>query len=129
MKKNLQRVVFALALCALFNFSALAAGKSKMVTFDRDVIVGDTLVKKGSYKVTFDKQTNVLTIKNGKKIVARAAARLEDFKYKSERTIDYRMTKRENENAVLSRVTFGGQNAVIEKGSSTVVAAPANGQQ
>lgn len=129
MKKNLQRIVFALALCALFSVSALAAGKSKMVTFDRDVIVGDTLVKKGSYKVTFDKQTSVLTIKNGKKIVARATARLEDFKYKSERTIDYRMTKKENENAVLSRVTFGGQNAIIEKGSSTVVAAPANGQQ
>ncbi|HLL14359.1 MAG TPA: hypothetical protein VK388_04810 [Pyrinomonadaceae bacterium] len=129
MKKNLQRVVFALALCALFSVSALADGKSKMVTFDRDVIVGDTLVKRGSYKVTFDKQTNVLTIKSGKKIIARATARLEDFKYKSERTINYRMTKRENENAVLSRVTFGAQNAVIEKGSSTVVAAPANGQQ
>jgi len=129
MKKNLQRMVFVLALCALFNVSALAVGKSKMVTFDRDVIVGDTLVKRGNYKVTFDEQTNVLTIKSGKKIVARATARLEDFKYKSERVINYRMTKRENENAVLARVTLGGRNAVIDRGSSTVVAAPAAGQQ
>jgi hypothetical protein len=130
MKKNLQRIAFALvALCTLLNASALAGGKGKQrVTFSTDVLVGDTLVKKGSYEVTFDEQTSVLTIKRGSEVVAKASARLEEAKAKS--SFVYRTWKNEKADEVLSRVKFGDGAAVIGKDNAAATSAPAaTGQQ
>ncbi|HEV7904705.1 MAG TPA: hypothetical protein VGO96_12750 [Pyrinomonadaceae bacterium] len=125
MKKNFQHIAFALvALCTLLNASALAGGKGKQrVTFNTDVLVGDTLVKKGSYEVTFDEQTSVLTIKRGNEVVAKTSARLEEAKAKS--SFVYRTWKNEKEDEVLSSVKFGGGSAVIGKDNAATSSAPA----
>ena len=130
MKKNLQRIAFALvALCTLLNASVLAGGKGKQrITFSTDVLVGDTLVKKGSYDVTFDEQTSVLTIKRGNEVVAKTSARLEEAKSKS--SFVYRTWKNEKSDEVLSRVKFGDGAAVIGKDNAAATSAPAAaGQQ
>lgn len=130
MKKNLQRIAFALvALCTLLNASALAGGKGKQrVTFSTDVLVGDTLVKKGSYEVTFDEQTSVLTIKRGNEVVAKTSARLEEAKAKS--SFVYRTWKNEKADEVLSRVKIGDGSAVLGKDTAAATSAPAaTGQQ
>lgn len=126
MKKNLQRIAFALvALCTLLNASALAGGKSKQrVTFNTDVLVGDTLVKKGSYEVSFDEQTSVLTIRRGDEVVAKTSARLDEAKAKS--SFVYRTWKNEKSDEVLSSVKFGGgATAVIGKDNAAASSAPA----
>ena len=125
MKKNLQRIAFVLvALCTLLNASALAGGKGKQrVTFSTDVLVGDTLVKKGSYEVTFDEQTSVLTIKRGSEVVAKAPARLDGAKAKS--TFVYRTWKNEKAGEVLSSVKFGDGAAVLGKDNAAATSAPA----
>jgi len=48
------------------------------VSFNEDLTVGGTVVKKGDYKVTFDDQNRQLLISSGKRVVARAAASLEE---------------------------------------------------
>lgn len=127
MKKNLHRIAFALvALCTLLSMAALAGGKSNRVTFYTDVMVGDTLVKKGSYEVTFDEQTSVLTIKRGNEIVAKTTARLEAAgNSKSKNSFVYRTWKNEKADEVLSRVKIGDGSALIGKDNAAAAAAPA----
>ncbi|HLL70726.1 MAG TPA: hypothetical protein VK363_04790 [Pyrinomonadaceae bacterium] len=131
MKKNLHRIALAFVVCTLLSAStALAGGKSKRVIFDTDVMVGDTLVKKGSYKVTFDEQTGMLTIMSGRDVVAKTSARLEEFKNKSEQATVYRTWKNSKADSVLSRVNLGSQYAVIGGDNAAATSAPAaTGQQ
>jgi len=49
----------------------------KEITFTRPVVVNGTEVKKGSYVVVFDDQANELSITKGRKVIAKAPARLE----------------------------------------------------
>jgi hypothetical protein len=127
MKKNLHRIAIALvAICTLLNAAtALAGGKSKRVTFRTDVMVGDTLVKKGSYEVSFDEQSSLLKIKRNGEVVAKATARLEEADSKSNNSIVYRTWKNEKADEVLSIVSLGGQSAVLGKDSAAGTAAPA----
>lgn len=127
MKKNLQRIAFALvALCTLLNASALAVGKSKQrITFNTDVLVGDTLVKKGSYEVTFDEQTSVLTIKRRGEVVAKASARMEEVGSKAKSSFVYRTWKNEKAGEVLSSVKLGDGAAVLGKDNAAATSAPA----
>ena len=126
MKKNLYRIAFALvALCTLLNASALAGGKGKRVTFSTDVLVGDTLVKKGSYEVSFDEQSGVLTIKRGNEVVAKASARMEEATSKAKSSFVYRTWKNEKADEVLSRVKLGDGSAVLGKDNAAATSAPA----
>ena len=125
MKKNLLKIAFVLVLCALLNVATLAGGKSRKVTFDTDVMVGDTLVKRGSYKVAFDEQSNVLTIMDDKKVVAKISARLEEFKSKAEKSVAYRYWKNAKAEAVLSRVNLGSSYVSIGGDNAAAVSAPA----
>jgi len=76
-------MVIALVVCALLGTTALADGKSKglkskTITVGMDFVVGNTMVKKGTYKWTFNKTTNELTITSkDKTVVAKTVARLE----------------------------------------------------
>lgn len=81
MKKLTVRMVIALVVCALAGSVALAKVKSSTVTFGVDFVVGDSLVKRGTYKLSFDEKTNELTVlAKDKTIVAKAVARLENRK-------------------------------------------------
>jgi len=127
MKKNLQRIAVTLvAICTLLNAAtALAGGKSKRVTFHTDVMVGETLVKKGSYEVTFDEQASVLKIKRNGEVVATAKARLEEIDSKAKNSFVYRTWKNEKAGEVLSIVTLGGQSAVLGRDNAAGTSAPA----
>jgi hypothetical protein len=76
-KVNLYIIVFVIVLGGLLNVNAQAAKRSKRVTFDENLVVGGTIVKKGDYDVKFDDQTNNLLIKRGKRVVAQAPASLD----------------------------------------------------
>jgi len=77
-KRNLCIIVIAIVFGALLNTEGLAATKSRHVTFDENLLVGSTLLRKGDYRVKFDSQTNRLLISQGKHLVAQAPASLED---------------------------------------------------
>jgi hypothetical protein len=122
MKKSLHRVAISLVLCTLLASVALAGGKSKQVTFTQDIKVGDTLVKKGEYVVSFDEKTNELTVRRGSKIVAKASGRLEE--HKSTYPVNYLTAKDKESNLTLSGVQLGGKLVIV--GGETAAGASSN---
>ncbi|HEX8636126.1 MAG TPA: hypothetical protein VF703_18535 [Pyrinomonadaceae bacterium] len=128
MKKSLHRIAISLVLSTLLGTVALAGGKSKNVTFNQDIKVGDTLVKKGTYVVTFDEKTNELTIRSNKKIVAKTTGRLEE--HKSVNEVSYLTAKDKASNLMLSGVKMGNSLVVVggETAAAPTVAAPDNKQ-
>lgn len=114
MKQGLIRATVALALCALLGGAALGNVKSKNVRLDDDVTVNGTLLKKGTYKVSFDDQTNELMIKRGNKLVVKTAARLEEYKSNGAYAPEYKTRTAEGGNAaLLTSINLGGAFAVI----------------
>ena len=111
MKKSLHRVAISLVLCILLGSVALAGGRSKNVTFSQDIKVGDTLVKKGEYVITFDEKTNELTIRSGKKVVAKTTGRLEEQKMSYPAV--YLTAKDKQSNIMLSGVQMGGRLVIV----------------
>jgi hypothetical protein len=66
-----------LAVGAVTSITAWAMNTSRQVTFNKDVTVNGASVKAGTYKATFDDQTGEFKLLRGKKVVAKATARLE----------------------------------------------------
>ncbi len=113
MRTRLQTIAFALAVCALLAAPALAGGKSKSVRFDVDVTVGDTLIEKGTYEVTFDDKSQELTIRKGSKVVAQTPAALAELKRPGRYRPVYDTLKDASGTTLLSTVDMGGKYAVI----------------
>ena len=114
MKKSLLNIAFTLLACALLSAVAFANTKSKKVTFHEDVKVGDALVKKGDYKVTFDEQTKELAILSDRKVVARTTARLQERKSASKYETTYLTLRSKEGTTFLSGVNMGGKFAIID---------------
>lgn len=77
MKSILKRIVVAVVISTVASVLTLAKTTEKKVTFADSVTVNGTVIKKGTYKVTFNDETGELTIKKGGKVLATAQARLE----------------------------------------------------
>ncbi|PYS78854.1 MAG: hypothetical protein DMF67_08225 [Acidobacteria bacterium] len=125
MRTHIQRIALALVVCALLGATALADTKSKNVTFQVDVTVGDTLVKKGSYKVTFDDQAQELKVLKDGKVVAQTTARPGEVKSAGKYRAVYTTLEAADGTTLLSGVDMGGKYAVI---SSERVAAARSGR-
>src|SRR3982751_4212431 len=70
MKSMVNRMVAVLMVGALTCVVAFAKVQKQRVTFENDIKVNGTLVKKGTYEVKFNDETGQLAIiKNGKTIV------------------------------------------------------------
>jgi hypothetical protein len=104
---------------ALTSVIALAKVQKQRVTFDEDIKVNGTVVKKGSYEVKFDDETNQLSIIKNGKVIAQAMARLESREKKAN-DFQLRSTNKDNEQK-LTGVTFGGsdKDVVITEGGAT----------
>jgi hypothetical protein len=111
-KQNLYIIVLAIVLSALVSTEALAATRSKHVSFDENLLVGGTMVKKGDYRVRFDNQSNRLLISRGKRIVAQAPASLEDQNAK-EHFIYTTQASAGGQPNILTAVKVGKRLAVI----------------
>jgi hypothetical protein len=123
MKKVVKSIVASLAVCALTAVFALASVKKDTVTLPSDMMVNGTLVKKGTYTVTFDAGTNELTILKNKEVIAKATGRIEKREGKSRYTV-LNSAEKDN-NQVLESVIFAGDNNSIVLGDAKG-ASPAN---
>ena len=120
MKRTFTRIVAALVVGALLGGAALAGTKSKNVRFDDNVTVNGTLLKKGTYKVAFNEETNELTISRGSKVLVKTTAKLEDYKKTSAAYAPEYKTRTESGAQLLTHVNLGGAYAVLDAaGSST----------
>ena len=111
MKSIVSRMVAVVLVGALTGVVALAKVHKQKVTFENDITVNGTVVKKGNYDVKFDDETGQLTIAKNGKTVAQAMAKVEsrekkanDFQLRSSGTGDEKQ---------LTGVTFGGSDKDI----------------
>ena len=116
MIKHVSRAVALLVMCAITSLPASAGTVAKKVKFRRDVTVGGTLVKAGTYKVVFDDQTGELSIVKGDRTVAKAPARLEKIEGRADAYGDYSF---QGENALLSVTLKNGNRAVVGSGGDS----------
>jgi hypothetical protein len=108
MKSILNRVAVVLVVAALTSVVALAKVQTHRVTFENDLKVNNTLVKKGTYEVSFDDQTGQFSILKNKKVVAQTTARLEP---RAKKASDFQMRSTgSGDEAQLIGVTFGGSD-------------------
>ena len=122
MKKRFLNVALALFVCALLSPLALASVKTQEVTFLTDVKIGETLVKKGTYKAKFDDKSNELTILDGKKVVAKISATLVEQKKNNSKYETVYTTDRDSAgNTFVTSVNMGGKFATIngDKGAGS----------
>lgn len=106
MKKKATIITTALMLCAMLGTMALAKNKSHTITFDQNIMVNGTVVKKGEYRARFNEQTNEFTILDGKRVVATTTAKEVMLNRKAaETSFDI---KTSGATPVLTQVTFGG---------------------
>jgi hypothetical protein len=120
MKSIVNKVMAVLMVGALTSVVALAKVHKQKVTFESDIKVNGTLVKKGTYDVKFDDQTGQLSISKHGKVVAEAMTRTEQ---RSKKAADFQIRSILNGNELqLAGVTFGGSDKdvmIANNGAST----------
>jgi hypothetical protein len=111
MKSWANRILVALLIAVMTGVVAFAKSKKETVTFRTNLKVNGTLVKKGTYDVSFDEQTAELAIlKNGKPI-AKVAARVEKRERKA-KSLEIRSIG-SGDDTQLVALTFGGSDQSI----------------
>jgi hypothetical protein len=115
MKFVINRVIVALLLVTLASAAAFAKTRSKTISLQVDTNVNGTLIKRGTYKVVFDDQTNELSILKEGKVLVRTAARLEMRDRKANGTEVY--TRTVDMGSELVGIAFSGsnQNVVVSQ--------------
>ena len=119
MKSIVSKMVAVVMVGALTSVMAFAKVHKEKVTFDSDIKVNGTVVKKGSYDVKFDDESGQLSIVKNGKVVAQATAKLEQREKKAN-DFQLRSTTDGGETNLVG-VTFGGsdKNVVITSSGST----------
>src|SRR4026209_2600915 len=108
MKSIASRMLVVLMVGALTSVVALAKVQKHRVTFENDMKVNGTLVKKGSYDVKFDDETGQLSIVKNGKVIAQTMAKLEA---RAKKASDFQIRSTGTEaGAQLLGVTFGGSD-------------------
>jgi hypothetical protein len=120
MKSIVTRMMVVLMVTALTSVVALAKVQKHKVTFENDIKVNGTLLKKGSYDVKFDDESNQLSISKNGKVVVEAVGRLEP---RDKKANDFKLRSVVNGNETeLIGVTFGGSDKdvmISNNGAST----------
>lgn len=119
MKSIMNRMLVVLMVGALTSVAALAKTQKHRVTFDSDIKVNGTLLKKGTYDVKFDDQTGQLSIAKDGKVVAQAMTRLQP---RAKKANDFQLrSSGSGDDVQLVGVTFGGsdKDVVISSGGTT----------
>lgn len=124
MIRLVNRLILLLAVGALVASTSVAETIKKEVTFSQAFVVNGTEVKKGTYTVSFDDQTNELSIIKGGKVIAKAPARLERRNLPSGGQY---VIREEGENptkrVLLSVALKGGNQATLVNGNERATSA------
>ena len=118
MKSIVNRMVAVLMVGALTSLVAFAKVHKHTVTFDSDIKVNDTLVKKGTYQVKFDDESGQLSIIQNGKTIAQSMTRIETRSKKANDFVLRSVTNGEEKQMI--GVTFGGsdKDVLLNTGAS-----------
>ena len=126
MKSIMNRILVVMMVGALTSVVALAKVQKHKITFENDIKVNGTLVKKGTYEVKFDDQTGQLSIIKDGKTVAQAMAKLEQ-RVKKANDFQLRAVTTGAETSLVG-ITFDGsdKDVVISNSSSSTTGSGSN---
>lgn len=110
MKTILSRLAVVLVVGALSSVVALAKVHKQKVTFNSDIKINNTVVKKGTYDVKFDDEAGQFTVLKHGKVVVQSGAKLEQ---RDKKASDFRMRSTSGDDAQLLGVTFGGEDKEV----------------
>lgn len=111
MKKLLSRIATLTLVCTLTFTAAFAKEKSKTVSFKNDTTVSGTLVKKGTYRVVFNDETNEVSIWKEKELLVKTSAKLLPRDNEVKQTF---LATREQDNLrILNGIAFEGEKNMI----------------
>ncbi len=108
MKSIVNRIVAVLMVGALTSIAAFSKVNKHTITFDSDIKVNDTLVKKGTYQVKFDDETGQLSIIQNGKTIAQSMTRIESRSKKANDFVLRSVTNGDEKQMI--GVTFGGSD-------------------
>ena len=119
MKKIATHVVLSLLLCAFAAAPALAKVKSRVITIGQAITVGGTVVKAGTYRFSFDDQSNELTVsdRKSKEVIAKVQARAE-ARRSSSSIMDLQLAENGGTQTLVS-VAFPGEKQAFAVAGST----------
>lgn len=122
MKKTASRLLIAFMLLTVTGAVAFAKEKSRVITFGLDFVVADTSVKAGTYKITYNDETNELTFadRKTKEVVAKVKASTASLDSKSN-IVDLKWSNKEGKNVLVS-ITFAGEKAAFVIGQKNEAA-------
>ena len=110
MKTILSRLAVVLVVGALSSVVALAKVHKHKVTFNGDIKINNTLVKKGTYDVKFDDEAGQFTVLKNGKVIVQSMAKTEQ---RDKKAADFRMRSTSGDDAQLLGVQFGGEDKEV----------------
>jgi hypothetical protein len=119
MRSILNRVAVVLMVGALSSVVAFAKVQKHQVVFENDVKINGTVLKKGTYDVSFDDATGQFRILKSGKVVAETTARLEP---RAKKASDFQLRSVVNgDETQIVGVTFGGsdKDVVLTSGGAS----------
>lgn len=119
MKSMVSKIMAVLMIGALASVAAFAKVQKQKVTFESDIKVNGTLVKKGTYDLKLDDQSGQLSISKNGKVVVQAMTRLES---RDKKANDFQLRSTVNgDETQLTGFTFGGwdKDVVITSGGAS----------
>jgi len=119
MKSMVSKMMAVLMVGALTGVVALAKVHKEKVTFENDIKVNNTLVKKGTYDLKFNDETGQVEIVKNGKTVAQAMTRIQQREKKAN---DFQMRSTgSGDDLQLTGFTLGGsdKDIVITSGGSS----------
>ncbi|MBC7933553.1 MAG: hypothetical protein H7Z38_23580 [Rubrivivax sp.] len=125
MRKFIVCAALALSLAVVAVGTASAKVKAKKLTFGQDFWVGNTLVKKGTYKVAYDDKTGEVTFSDKETTLARTTVRAEKRKG-SKAGWDVVLSSKDDGLALVS-ITFPGDGQRLVVGGDAAGGGSQNG--
>ncbi len=121
MKDILNRVVVALLFIIVASAPTFAKVHKSKITLKADTKVGEVVVKKGTYDVRFDDQTNEVSLRKGGKVVATSSAQTEALAKKFPN--DAYIVNAETDGARLTGIIFRdtSQTVVLRPGTQATI--------
>ena len=119
MKRTRSAIIAISVICLLMGVTASAKVKTQNLTIGQEIMVGNTTVKPGTYRLSFDDQTNELTVSDSKskEVIVKIAVRAEPREGKTN-GLDVRLVKR-GDSQVLAGIAFPHDNRVITVADSS----------
>ncbi len=118
MTSRVNRIAAVLLIAVMTSVVAYAKSKKETVTLIHDINVNGTLVKKGTYSVSYDETNSEISILKNGKVIAKAPARAEK-RDKKARSFELRLNGADSK-VELTAVAFKGseENLVLTQSAA-----------